>query len=576
MKKLNIIIWVMIAFSQVFPQQIISLEYFYDKDPGYGLGKKIVFTKNQNVDLNISLDLSSLQNGFHTLYLRAKDSNGKWSVPFAKQFYVIGITSNLQISKIEYFFDKDPGYGNGYNLPIIPLQQVDKEYALDLSSLDLGTHILYVRAADNNGNWSLVLVRLFAVTSNANSRNVISSIQYYFVKDSVKSKLYTYSNFNNSSDVDLNFNLDLSQLQSNNSYQAKIFAVNQGRVVSLPYSTTVNVIQAPTSLSIISPSGGEEWYAGTIHNIKWSSSNINAVKIEFSSDNGASWNLVATNIQAPQDTLSWLVPDINSNNCLVRITSLPDSTYISESASTFKIIKQVDSPGWKYTITGTNHIILVPLSVNPSINDTAIAKGDYIGVFFDSSGTLACGGYAVWDGTRNISVTAWGDDKSTSNVKEGFGDNEDFNWKIWQKKTNRTFSASATYTVNSQIPNGSTFVSNGISSLNTLKGYNSINAVNEEKIVPKDFSLSQNYPNPFNPATIINYSVPKPSFVTIKVYDIIGREIETLVKENKAPGNYEIIFKGNNYPSGIYFYRMQALSNSVGGFVQTKKFILLK
>ena len=94
--------------------------------------------------------------------------------------------------------------------------------------------------------------------------------------------------------------------------------------------------------------------------------------------------------------------------------------------------------------------------------------------------------------------------------------------------------------------------------------------------LPLKFSLSQNYPNPFNPATTINYSIPKTSFVTIKVYDIIGREIETLVKENKAPGNYEIKFNGNNLPSGIYFYRMRASTSSAEGFVETKKLIILK
>ena len=270
MKTLNVIIlWILIACTQALSQQVMSIGYYFDKDPGYGLGKKIAFSQSSSVDLNTTLDLSSLQGGFHTLYLREEDSNGKWSIPYAWQFYLIGVTSSPQISKMEYFFDKDPGYGKGYNIPISPSQQVDAQYALNLSGLSVGTHILYVRAEDSNGNWSLVLVRLFAVSQNANSQNVVSSIRYYFVKDSVRSKTYTFSNFTNSSSVDLNFNLNLSDLQSNNSYQAEIFAVNQAGVMSLPYSSTVNVIQAQTSISLISPLGGEEWYAGTTHNIQW-------------------------------------------------------------------------------------------------------------------------------------------------------------------------------------------------------------------------------------------------------------------------------------------------------------------
>ncbi|MHB9013489.1 MAG: T9SS type A sorting domain-containing protein, partial [Ignavibacteriaceae bacterium] len=80
-----------------------------------------------------------------------------------------------------------------------------------------------------------------------------------------------------------------------------------------------------------------------------------------------------------------------------------------------------------------------------------------------------------------------------------------------------------------------------------------------------------NYPNPFNPTTILNYSIPKSSFVTIKVYDVIGREVAVLVNEEKPAGDYSIIFNASNLASGIYFYKMQA-----GRFEKTQKMILLK
>ncbi|MHB9012029.1 MAG: T9SS type A sorting domain-containing protein [Ignavibacteriaceae bacterium] len=85
------------------------------------------------------------------------------------------------------------------------------------------------------------------------------------------------------------------------------------------------------------------------------------------------------------------------------------------------------------------------------------------------------------------------------------------------------------------------------------------------------FSLRQNFPNPFNPTTTICYSVPKTSFVTIKVYDVLGKEIETLVNDEKPSGSYKVEFDGSKFTSGIYFYRMQA-----GSFVETKKLIVLK
>ncbi len=83
--------------------------------------------------------------------------------------------------------------------------------------------------------------------------------------------------------------------------------------------------------------------------------------------------------------------------------------------------------------------------------------------------------------------------------------------------------------------------------------------------------LMQNYPNPFNPGTKIKFVIPKSSFVNLKVYDVLGREVATLVNEEKHPGSYGIVFDGSNLPSGIYLYKLNA-----GNFTSTKKLILLK
>jgi len=88
---------------------------------------------------------------------------------------------------------------------------------------------------------------------------------------------------------------------------------------------------------------------------------------------------------------------------------------------------------------------------------------------------------------------------------------------------------------------------------------------------PNKFSLSQNYPNPFNPTTSIQYSISNKQFVTIRVYDVLGREIATLINEEKPAGNYEVEFNAVNLPSGIYFYRIQA-----GSYINTKKMVLLR
>ena len=89
--------------------------------------------------------------------------------------------------------------------------------------------------------------------------------------------------------------------------------------------------------------------------------------------------------------------------------------------------------------------------------------------------------------------------------------------------------------------------------------------------VPNEFYLSQNYPNPFNPTTVINYQLPVISHVSLKVYDFLGREVETLVNGRQSAGNYSARFNGANLSSGVYFYGLEA-----GAYHDTKKFLLLK
>jgi hypothetical protein len=88
---------------------------------------------------------------------------------------------------------------------------------------------------------------------------------------------------------------------------------------------------------------------------------------------------------------------------------------------------------------------------------------------------------------------------------------------------------------------------------------------------PKAFALMQNYPNPFNPSTVISYQLPVSSQIILKVYDVLGREVKTLVNEHKVAGSYTANFDASKYASGVYFYRLQA-----GSFVQTKKMLLVK
>ena len=108
------------------------------------------------------------------------------------------------------------------------------------------------------------------------------------------------------------------------------------------------------------------------------------------------------------------------------------------------------------------------------------------------------------------------------------------------------------------------------SSVNVIMNNNSVTDADDDRL-PSNFSLEQNYPNPFNPTTAISYQITAFSHVMLKVYDLLGREVATLVDEMKQPGRYEVKFNGSNISSGTYFYRLQA-----GDFISTKKLVLMK
>jgi hypothetical protein len=113
--------------------------------------------------------------------------------------------------------------------------------------------------------------------------------------------------------------------------------------------------------------------------------------------------------------------------------------------------------------------------------------------------------------------------------------------------------------------------------INTIK-YTQTPTSIQQKIInhPKEYSLSQNYPNPFNPATTIRFALPKESFVTLKIFNLLGQEVATLVDELKPMGEHQAQWQAGDLPSAVYVYRLQARSKEKIDFVDTKKLILLK
>jgi hypothetical protein len=121
--------------------------------------------------------------------------------------------------------------------------------------------------------------------------------------------------------------------------------------------------------------------------------------------------------------------------------------------------------------------------------------------------------------------------------------------------------------------NGFVYVSDGLGGIQIYRNLlvTPVSVEPDDEVVINDFILGQNYPNPFNPSTVISYQLPVNSNVTLKVCDVLGNEVATLVDEEQPSGRYEIEFNASILPSGVYFYQLKT-----GNYLETKKMVLLK
>ena len=218
--------------------------------------------------------------------------------------------------------------------------------------------------------------------------------------------------------------------------------------------------------------------------------------------------------------------------CLALFTVLFSTNLLGQIPTQFNLLPNTPDP---FDISGTYIKFTQPMQAIVSlwIEDT---NGNLI-TSLVSGNTLFAGNYLVyWNGKKSDSSYA--------------------NYGIYVCKMN------AASTINSTVYNSS-----------IQMHFQKITGVQENKSdgYPSSFQLSQNYPNPFNPTTVINYSLPKSGFVTIKVYDVLGKVVTTLINEDKPVGNYKVEFNANKLTSGIYFYRMES-----GLYSQTNKLLLLK
>ncbi len=199
-----------------FSQNITKVEYFFDTDPGYDAGTAVPVnppTPDIN-NLNINVSLAGLDDGFHRLFLRAKDENGVWGQSTIHTFFKDAIQAPLNdLVKVEYFIDTDPGLGNGIDIPFTPGPDITNlNFSIDLSGLPDGLHQLYIRTKDQQGHWSLTTRRIFYKQDYTASNSLITYAEYYFDTDPGYGLANSIPVSPTASDVTLDFSVDLTSL----------------------------------------------------------------------------------------------------------------------------------------------------------------------------------------------------------------------------------------------------------------------------------------------------------------------------------------------------------------------------
>jgi hypothetical protein len=243
---------------------------------------------------------------------------------------------------------------------------------------------------------------------------------------------------------------------------------------------------------------------------------------------------------------------------------------VAESPSA-SLAKGTSGPPWTYNNTGVSHTIIVPLNSGPQIAGVALTAGDCIGVFYDSSGTMACAGYTIWNGGSNAAIAAFGDDATTAQ-KDGFNTGEVIRWKIWRQTDAHVYTGQAAYlapgSLGGIVTDTSRYVSNGISAVAALSG--SLTGVGTEA-GPNRFTLGQNYPNPFNPSTVVSCQLPVAGHVRLVVYDLLGKEVAVLMNGELPAGEHRFTFDAAGLASGVYLYRITA-----GEHTAMKRMVLVR
>ncbi|MDH4071101.1 MAG: choice-of-anchor D domain-containing protein, partial [Ignavibacteria bacterium] len=316
------------------------------------------------------------------------------------------------------------------------------------------------------------------------------------------------------------------------------FAQQSGGVWKLRATYTMPTSNAQ-ALVLLSPNGGESWEVGSTEEIRWTSNNVTTVDVEYSTDGGSVWEMIAAGVTASSGMYSWVIPDNPVESALVRVSDGDDGNPLDISDASFSIT-------------------VASVSVNPELvefGEVLIGQVRMDTVRVTNTGTATLVVTSVTAGTPQFVPG-----RTSFTVAPGSSDT----LSIW-------FSPVAVQSYTDTL----VIVSNATGGDQQIfvrgEGTLTVDVTAGEDLVPSVYTLEQNYPNPFNPATEIRYGIPTEGMVTIRVYSMLGEEVKTLVHEVQSAGWYTTRFSAQDMASGLYLYRLEA-----NDFVSTRKMLLLK
>ena len=529
----------------LFSQNIVQLEYFMDTDPGFGQGTQVTITPDSLIDLTFHVDLSSVADGFHYLFTRTKYAGGQWSHTYFRPFLkttmdtttIVTIIPN--IVQLEYFIDTDSGYGQGTQVTLTADTLIDLTFNADLSSITDGFHYLVTRTKDADGRWSNSYIRpFFKKTINFDPptapENIVSIHYGIFTEEGVVLS-GVYSGFPDTTDLDLEFNIDVTALDADSTYQLQVYVEDEGSNRSFDQRITVLVNNPPQAVD------------DTVVTLEDST-----IVIE----------VIANDVNEGGDELTvfWVSDGHNGSSSVGEgntIVYTPNANYFGSDSLIYRVrdqYSQEDSAQIWITILSINDQPAAFALVSPGHDSTLVITSANLGdtLTFAWEGAVDVDGDIVRYGAQFTNglgaLYTLGDTTATEvrlphaavvAIMEGLGQ----------------LTITGTWDIFAADGEDTTWASNGpftftidATTLDVLR----------QALLPQQFALHQNYPNPFNPSTTIRFDLPATTDVHLAVYDLLGREVVRLVDGQLEAGYHQRVWNGRDrdgreVPTGLYF-----------------------